>query len=74
MSNKHGGKPAAGGGKGKKAAPKGKAGGEEKREDVLQAVVLVDSFQDRFKPFTIEKPRVGCLETPIIFAAALLLT
>lgn len=58
MSNKQGGKPAAGGSKGKKASAKGKAGGDEKRDDVLQAVVLVDSFQDRFKPFTIEKPRV----------------
>ncbi|KAM7197174.1 Nucleotide-diphospho-sugar transferase [Naviculisporaceae sp. PSN 640] len=57
MSNKQGGKPAAGGAKGKKAGAKGKAGGDDKREDVLQAVVLVDSFQDRFKPFTIEKPR-----------------
>ncbi|KAK4216357.1 nucleotide-diphospho-sugar transferase [Rhypophila decipiens] len=55
MSNKQGGKP-GGGAKGKKGAAKGKAG-DEKREDVLQAVVLVDSFEDRFKPFTTEKPR-----------------
>lgn len=54
-------------------APKGgqkakKAGAEEKREDVLQAVVLADSFQDRFVPFSLEKPR--CLlplaNTPLI--------
>ena len=56
MSSKHGGKAAAGAAKGKKAT-KGKAGGDDKREDVLQAVVLVDSFQDRFKPFTLENPR-----------------
>ncbi|KAK2132995.1 nucleotide-diphospho-sugar transferase [Fusarium oxysporum II5] len=62
-------------GKGKKSS---KSGAESKSEDVLQAVtgassqrilqVLADSFQDRFKPFTIEKPR--CLlplaNTPLI--------
>ncbi|KAH7154889.1 nucleotide-diphospho-sugar transferase [Dactylonectria estremocensis] len=51
--------------KGKKAA---KGGAESKSEDVLQAVVLADSFQDRYRPFTIEKPR--CLlplaNTPLI--------
>ncbi|KAL6400469.1 hypothetical protein AUP68_16178 [Ilyonectria robusta] len=51
--------------KGKKSA---KAGAESKSEDVLQAVVLADSFQDRYRPFTIEKPR--CLlplaNTPLI--------
>ncbi|KAL8289945.1 hypothetical protein RB597_001538 [Gaeumannomyces tritici] len=45
-----------------------KAGAEEKREDVLQAVVLADSFQDRFAPFSLERPR--CLlplaNTPLI--------
>ncbi|ROW01776.1 hypothetical protein VPNG_07807 [Cytospora leucostoma] len=63
MSNK-GGKPAAA--KGKK--PGGKAGAEEKREDALQAVILADYFQDRFVPFSLEKPR--CLlplaNTPLI--------
>ncbi|CAM1503792.1 Fc.00g013830.m01.CDS01 [Cosmosporella sp. VM-42] len=52
-------------GKGKKSA---KVSGESKREDVLQAVVIADSFQDRYRPFTIEKPR--CLlplaNTPLI--------
>ncbi|KAM0551995.1 hypothetical protein ACHAPJ_008103 [Fusarium lateritium] len=52
-------------GKGKKST---KSGGESKSEDVLQAVVLADSFQDRFRPFTSEKPR--CLlplaNTPLI--------
>ncbi|KIL91777.1 hypothetical protein FAVG1_05394 [Fusarium avenaceum] len=56
-------------GKGKKSL---KSGPESKSEDVLQAVcatqVLADSFQDRFKPFTTEKPR--CLlplaNTPLI--------
>ncbi|KAK5653576.1 hypothetical protein OQA88_8838 [Cercophora sp. LCS_1] len=50
--SKQGGKGAAA--KGKKGA---KAGADEKAEDVLQAVILADSFQDRFKPFTLEKPR-----------------
>ncbi|KAK0724796.1 nucleotide-diphospho-sugar transferase [Lasiosphaeris hirsuta] len=45
------------GGAAAKAKKPTKAGTEEKREDVLQAVVLADSFQDRFKPFTLEKPR-----------------
>ncbi|KAF4996819.1 hypothetical protein FGRMN_4262 [Fusarium graminum] len=52
-------------GKGKKSS---KSGPESKSEDVLQAVVLADSFQDRFRPFTTEKPR--CLlplaNTPLI--------
>ncbi|KAK0610462.1 nucleotide-diphospho-sugar transferase [Bombardia bombarda] len=54
MSAKQGGKGAAGGG-GKAKKPAKAA--EEKREDVLQAVILADSFQDRFRPFTLEKPR-----------------
>ncbi|KAL1862981.1 hypothetical protein VTK73DRAFT_6512 [Phialemonium thermophilum] len=66
MSNKQGGNPAAMGTKGKRSAKGGPA--EEKTEDVLQAVVLADSFQDRFRPFTLEKPR--CLlplaNTPLI--------
>ncbi|KAJ0115874.1 hypothetical protein J7T55_004043 [Diaporthe amygdali] len=63
MSQK-GGKGAAA--KGKK--PGGKAGADEKREDALQAVILADYFQDRYVPFTLEKPR--CLlplaNTPLI--------
>jgi translation initiation factor eIF-2B subunit epsilon len=55
--SKQGGKggAAAGNLKAKKPA---KPGADEKREDVLQAVILADSFQDRFKPFTLETPRV----------------
>ncbi|KAM5352088.1 hypothetical protein ACJ41O_004811 [Fusarium nematophilum] len=53
-------------GKGKKSAKSG--GAESKSEDVLQAVVLADSFQERYRPFTAEKPR--CLlplaNTPLI--------
>ncbi|PGH15132.1 hypothetical protein AJ79_02658 [Helicocarpus griseus UAMH5409] len=41
---------------------------EEEREEALQAVVLADTFETRFEPFTLEKPR--CLlplaNTPII--------
>ncbi|KAF7561995.1 hypothetical protein G7046_g2172 [Stylonectria norvegica] len=58
-------KTSAGSGKGKKSA---KPNAENKAEEVLQAVVLADSFQDRYKPFTTEKPR--CLlplaNTPLI--------
>ncbi|XP_044715539.1 eIF4-gamma/eIF5/eIF2-epsilon domain-containing protein [Hirsutella rhossiliensis] len=61
----HKGKNSASSSKAKKPA---KSGAESKTEDVLQAVVLADSFQDRFKPFTVEKPR--CLlplaNTPLI--------
>ncbi|KAK3941186.1 translation initiation factor eif-2b epsilon subunit [Diplogelasinospora grovesii] len=66
MSSKHGGRGGGGASKGKKPAKAGAA--EEKREDALQAVILADSFQDRFRPFTLETPR--CLlplaNTPII--------
>ncbi|ORY58806.1 nucleotide-diphospho-sugar transferase [Pseudomassariella vexata] len=52
-------------GKGKKTL---KPGAEDKREDVLQAVIIADSFQTRFIPFSLEKPR--CLfplaNTPLI--------
>ena len=53
--SKQGGKGGAATGKAKKPA---KPGADEKREDVLQAVILADSFQDRFRPFTLETPRV----------------
>lgn len=61
----------AGGGKatvkGKKAAVGGKKA-EDDREETLQAVVLADSFETRFNPFTLETPR--CLlplaNTPLI--------
>ncbi|KAH8903281.1 eIF4-gamma/eIF5/eIF2-epsilon [Coniochaeta sp. PMI_546] len=63
MSGKQAAKAA--GAKGKKSA---KGGAEEKREDVLQAVIIADSFQDRYTPFTLDKPR--CLlplaNTPMI--------
>lgn len=28
-------------------------------EELLQAVVLADSFDDRFKPLTVDRPRVS---------------
>ncbi|KAK4184459.1 putative translation initiation factor eIF-2B subunit epsilon [Podospora australis] len=54
-----------GAGKGKKPA---KAGTDEKREDVLQAVIIADYFQDRFKPFTLDKPRclLPLVNVPVI--------
>ncbi|RQM08335.1 hypothetical protein DH86_00003832, partial [Scytalidium sp. 3C] len=67
---KAGGGPAAGGKgapKGKKATPAGKKA-EDEREESFQAVILADSFETRFNPFTLEKPR--CLlplaNTPLI--------
>ncbi|PKS13005.1 hypothetical protein jhhlp_000346 [Lomentospora prolificans] len=53
MSNQKG-KQSAGAGKGKKSS---KPGAESKSDEVLQAVILTDSFQDRFKPLSIETPR-----------------
>lgn len=56
--------------KGKKGGPnaKDKKSGEEQRHEPLQAVVLCDSFETRFNPFTLEQPR--CLlplaNTPLI--------
>ncbi|KAI1762303.1 nucleotide-diphospho-sugar transferase [Hypoxylon sp. FL1150] len=59
---------AARGGASSKGKKPNKSGGEEKREDVLQAVLIADSFQPRFEPFSVEKPR--CLlplaNTPLI--------
>ncbi|KAH8819541.1 nucleotide-diphospho-sugar transferase [Xylogone sp. PMI_703] len=64
---------AAGGSKGASKAKKAAGGGnakkaEEEREESLQAVVVADSFETRFSPFTLEKPR--CLlplaNTPLI--------
>ena len=34
------------------------AAAEEEREESLQAVVFADSFETRFAPFTLERPRV----------------
>ncbi|KAL2134605.1 hypothetical protein VTI74DRAFT_11347 [Chaetomium olivicolor] len=61
--SKQGGK---GGGAGKKKPTK--PGADEKREDVLQAVIIADSFQDRFKPFTLETPRclLPLVNVPVI--------
>lgn len=44
----------------KKGGKKG-GGGEEEREESWQAVVLADSFETRFHPFTLERPRVCAL-------------
>ena len=53
------GKQASKGGAANKSKKPAKGGTEEKREDALQAVILADSFQDRFQPFALEKPRVN---------------
>ncbi|KAB8293026.1 hypothetical protein EYC80_007388 [Monilinia laxa] len=64
-----GGKGAQGGAKGKKGAVAGGGGKkEDERDESLQAVVLADSFETRFNPFTLDTPR--CLlplaNTPLI--------
>ncbi|KAK4240757.1 putative translation initiation factor eIF-2B subunit epsilon [Achaetomium macrosporum] len=63
--SKQGGKGGAAAGKARKPA---KPGADEKREDALQAVILADSFQDRFKPFTLETPRclLPLVNVPVI--------
>lgn len=56
-------------------APKSSSHGKDKsigaEDDVLQAVVLADSFNKRFKPLTTRKPRVFllffCLSDELIF-------
>ncbi|RPB03561.1 nucleotide-diphospho-sugar transferase [Choiromyces venosus 120613-1] len=54
--------------KDKKSSGGKKQAEEQQRENILQAVVLADSFQKRFRPFTLETPR--CLlqlaNTPLI--------
>jgi hypothetical protein len=42
-------------------APKAASAKEKlgEQEEILQAVILADSFNSRFKPLTIAKPRVG---------------
>ncbi|KAJ5086888.1 hypothetical protein NUU61_008195 [Penicillium alfredii] len=51
-----------------KAAAKPKGNAAEEVEETLQAVVLADTFETRFEPFTLDKPR--CLlplaNTPLI--------
>ena len=56
-------------------APKSKKGaaskskhGDEEVEEPLQAVVLADSFETRFNPFTVERPRclLSLANTPLI--------
>ena len=42
-------------------AGKSSSGAIGEEEDVLQAVILADSFNNRFKPLTVYKPRVRCL-------------
>ena len=41
-------------------APKSKGSRSDdlKQEDILQAVVFADSFTTRFRPITLQKPRV----------------
>ncbi|KAG0647048.1 eIF-2B GDP-GTP exchange factor subunit epsilon [Hyphodiscus hymeniophilus] len=51
---------AARGGKVASKVKKAQGGGkkvEDDREETLQAVILADSFETRFNPFTLEKPR-----------------
>ncbi|EAA30360.1 nucleotide-diphospho-sugar transferase [Neurospora crassa] len=62
------GKQVSKGGAANKSKKPAKGGAEEKREDALQAVILADSFQDRFQPFALEKPRclLPLVNVPVI--------
>ena len=53
--------------KSQKISSRGKAG-EEDKEDALQAVILADSFEARFTPFSLERPRclLPLVNTPLI--------
>jgi translation initiation factor eIF-2B subunit epsilon len=53
--------------KSQKTTSRGKAG-EEDKEDALQAVILADSFEARFAPFSLERPRclLPLVNTPLI--------
>jgi translation initiation factor eIF-2B subunit epsilon len=53
--------------KSQKTASRGKAG-EEDKEDALQAVILADSFEAGFAPFSLESPRclLPLVNTPLI--------
>src|SRR2546423_4187446 len=52
---------------GPRNASKGKPG-EEEKEEALQAVILADSFEKRFSPFTFDRPRclLPLVNTPLI--------
>ena len=55
--------------KGKKKGGHGGNNGDDlKKEDVLQAVVLADSFAIRFRPFTSDQPKVllPLVNTPML--------
>lgn len=47
--------------KGGGSKPKGNQA--EEVEETLQAVVLADTFETRFEPFTLDRPRVCCCRT-----------
>ena len=61
-------KPSGGGASNNKDSGKTSAGGEDKREEPLQAVILADDFETRFNPFTLERPRclLALANTPLI--------
>lgn len=46
--------------KGGSSKPKGNQA--EEVEETLQAVVLADTFETRFEPFTLDRPRVRCVK------------
>ena len=37
----------------------------DQEEEVMQAVILADSFNKRFKPLTVSKPRVRLVRSPL---------
>lgn len=53
--------------------PKASSGKEKdiaNEDDVLQAVILADSFNKRFKPLTVGKPRVCLLPLSQVYVRA----
>lgn len=52
-------------------APKSKSGAgnaDLKQEDILQAVVFADSFDNNFSPISNDRPRVNILECACLIA------
>lgn len=53
--------------KSKKGATAQKSkGAEEEREEPFQAVIFADSFETKFAPFSLERPRVSAGDSTIL--------
>lgn len=58
--------PRAMGAKQKAGSSKPKGNQTEEVEETLQAVVLADTFETRFEPFTLDRPRVRCVDRGVL--------